>query len=54
MNFIYQNKNVCKWIPLPPLDKIWYDSEIFKFYNLNKDDITLIKNTNIVGYKDKK
>ena len=48
------NKNVCKWIPLPPLDKIWSDSEIFKFYNLNKDDITLIKNINIVGYKDKK
>jgi len=45
------NGNVCKWIPLPPLDKIWTNEKIYKYYKLTKEDIKLITATKIVGYK---
>ena len=49
---INMNKNVCKWIPLPPLDRTWTNEEIYKYYKLTKEDIKLITETKIVGYKD--
>ncbi|ARF10089.1 restriction-modification methylase [Indivirus ILV1] len=47
------NENVCKWIPLPPLDRTWTDNDVYKYFKLTKDEIDLIKNTKIIGYKDK-
>jgi site-specific DNA-methyltransferase (adenine-specific) len=46
------SESTCKWIPLPPLDRIWTNNEIYKYFNLTDDDINLINNTNIIGYKD--
>ena len=45
-------KSTCKWIPLPPLTKEWTDEEVYKQYSLSEDDIKLINDTNIVGYRD--
>ena len=44
--------STCKWIPLPPLNKEWNDEEVYKHFNLLEDDIKLINDTNIVGYKN--
>jgi hypothetical protein len=44
--------DTCKWIPLPPLNKEWTDEEVYKHFNLSEDDIKLINETNIVGYKN--
>jgi site-specific DNA-methyltransferase (adenine-specific) len=45
------NESTCKWIPLPTLDKVWTDEEVYKFFKLTKEDINLINETNIIGYK---
>ena len=44
--------STCKWIPLPPLNKEWTDEEVYKHFNLLEEDIKLINDTNIVGYKN--
>ena len=46
------NEATCKWIPLPPLNKNWNDDEVYKYFKLSEDEIKLIKETIIVGYKD--
>ena len=46
------NETTCKWIPLPPLDKEWSDEEIYKYFKLTEDEIKLITDTKIIGYKD--
>jgi hypothetical protein len=48
----HNNEDVCKWIPLPPLNKEWTDEEAYKHFKLSEDDIKLINDTNIVGYKN--
>ena len=48
----HNNEDVCKWIPLPPLNKEWTDEEVYKHFKLSEDDIKLINDTNIVGYKN--
>jgi len=42
----------CKWIPLPPLNKVWNDEEVYKYFKLTEYEIKLIKETKINGYKD--
>ena len=44
-------ESTCKWIPLPPLNKEWTDDEVYKHFKLSEDDIKLINDTNIIGYK---
>ena len=46
------SETTCKWIPLPPLNKEWTDKEIYSFFKLSEDEIKLIKETTISGYKD--
>jgi hypothetical protein len=46
------SENTCKWIPLVPLDRQWSDKQIYNYFKLSEDDILLIKNTKIVGYKE--
>jgi hypothetical protein len=46
------NSDTIKWIPLVPLDKIWTDEMIYKYFELTKDEIDLISNTNVTGYKE--
>jgi site-specific DNA-methyltransferase (adenine-specific) len=45
------SESTCKWIPLPPLDRIWNDNMVYQYFNLNKEDIELVKSTKIIGYK---
>jgi hypothetical protein len=45
-------KSTCKWIPLPPLNKEWTDEEVYQHFKLSEDDIKLINDTNIIGYKN--
>ena len=44
--------STCKWIPLPPLNKEWTDEEVYQHFKLSEDDIKLINDTNIIGYKN--
>ena len=46
------SESTCKWIPLPPLNKEWTDEEVYTHFKLSEDDIQLINETNIVGYKN--
>ena len=46
------SNDTCSWIPLPPLDREWNDESIYKHFNLSKDDINLINETEIIGYKN--
>jgi hypothetical protein len=46
------NENVCKWVPIPPLDREWNDENIYQYFQLTTENIELIQNTNIVGYND--
>jgi site-specific DNA-methyltransferase (adenine-specific) len=45
------SNDTCKWIPLPPLNKEWTDAEVYAHFNLSNEDVELINNTHIVGYK---
>ncbi len=45
-------ESTCKWIPLPPLTKEWTDIEVYSHFNLTIEDINLINETNIIGYKN--
>ena len=45
------SESTCKWIPLPPLNKEWADDEVYQHFKLSEEDIKLINDTNIVGYK---
>ena len=51
-NSQHTSASTCKWIPLPPLNKEWTDEEVYKHFKLSEDDIKLINDTNIVGYKN--
>jgi hypothetical protein len=44
----------CKWIPLPPLNKVWNDEEVYKYFKLTENEIKLIKETKISGYNNTK
>ncbi len=46
------SSDTCKWIPLPPLNKEWTDEEVYKYFKMSVDDIKLINETNISGYKN--
>jgi site-specific DNA-methyltransferase (adenine-specific) len=45
-------ESTCKWIPLPPLDRQWTDNDVYKHFKLTDDDMKLVKETKIIGYKD--
>ena len=46
------SESTCKWIPLPPLTKEWTDDDVYKHFKLLEEDIKLINDTNIIGYKN--
>jgi len=46
------SNDTCKWIPLPPLNKEWTDDDVYKHFKLSVDDIQLINDTNVIGYKN--
>jgi site-specific DNA-methyltransferase (adenine-specific) len=39
------NDKVCKWIPLPPLDRTWTNEKIYEYFKLTKEDVKLITKT---------
>ena len=45
------SENTCKWIPLIPLDRIWNDKLVYDYFKLSSDEIKLINDTKIIGYK---
>ena len=45
------SESTCKWIPLPPLNKEWNNEKVYKYFKLSENEIELIKNTKIIGYK---
>ena len=47
------SETTCKWIPLPTLDRIWNDKLVHEFFKLSLDEIKLINETKIIGFKDK-
>ena len=47
------NKNVLSWIPIPPLDRIWTNRELFEHYGLSVDLQTLLIELKLDGnYSD--
>ena len=46
------SENTCKWIPLVPFNRYWTDKQIYDYFKLSQNDIQLIKNKKIVGYKE--
>ncbi len=46
------SENTCKWIPLPALDKEWTNEAVYKYFKLTIEEIKLVKETKISGYKD--
>jgi site-specific DNA-methyltransferase (adenine-specific) len=42
------SNDTCKYIPLVPFDRLWTDDEIFKYFNLTRNEITLINEYDIV------
>ncbi len=46
------NKNIFKWIPLVPLNKIWSNTEIYKYFNMSDDLIKCIEDIKIEGCYD--
>jgi len=46
------NEVTCKWIPLPTLDKEWTDEAVYKYFKLTPEEIKLVKETKVSGYKD--
>jgi hypothetical protein len=36
------NESTCKWIPLPPLDRIWTDEAVYAYYKLTPSEIALV------------
>ena len=36
-------KSVYKFVPLVPFDKAWTDEELYKLFNLSKEDIAYIE-----------
>lgn len=45
------SESTCKWIPLVPLNKEWTDNEVYNYFKLSEEEIELIKETKINGYK---
>jgi hypothetical protein len=33
------NENVCKWIPLVPLDREWDDKQVFEYFNIQESEL---------------
>jgi site-specific DNA-methyltransferase (adenine-specific) len=46
------NESTCKWIPLPPLDRLWCDDDVYIYFELSEEQIELVKTTKIKGYKE--
>lgn len=45
-------EDICKWMSLIPLNKEWTYNDVYKYFKLSDEEIRLIKETKIVGYKD--
>jgi hypothetical protein len=43
--------DTCRWIPLVPLDRTWSDDQLFEYFRLSKELISLVKSAKIVGWK---
>lgn len=47
------NQDTCKWIPLPLLDRIWNDIDVYNYFNVNEKERLIIENTNVIGFQSK-
>lgn len=46
------NENVCSWIPLPPLDRIWNDADLCIFFKLSDEETLVLKHAVISNFKE--
>jgi hypothetical protein len=44
------NDDVCKWVPLPQLDRTWTDVLVYEYFKLSEQEIQLIESAPIDGY----
>ena len=44
------SKETLKWVPLPPLDRIWTDEKVYKYFKLNPYEIKIIKEKKLKGF----
>jgi len=44
------SRESCKWIPLPPLNRIWTDAAVYAYFNLTADNIKMVNDAVIIGY----
>ena len=44
------SEGTCKWIPLPPLNKIWTDKKLFKYYKFDKKQIRFVSEETMKGF----
>jgi len=42
------SKNIIQWIPLPPLDRIWTDDDVYHYYQLSTREIGIIRHQLLV------
>ena len=47
------SESTCKWIPLVPLDKEWNNEKVYKYFKFSEDEIKLIEESKIIGFKEK-
>jgi site-specific DNA-methyltransferase (adenine-specific) len=44
------NKETLKWIPMPPLDRIWTNEKVYKYFGLKPNEIKIIEEKNLKGF----
>ena len=46
------SEHTLKWIPLVPLNKEWTNNEVYEYLKLNENEINIIKEIKLNGFKD--
>ena len=44
------SKETLKWVPLPPLDRLWKNEEVYKYFGLKPNEIKIIEEKKLKGF----
>ena len=44
------SKETLKWVPLPPLDRLWTNEEVYKYFGLKPNEIKIIEEKKLKGF----
>ena len=44
------SEKTCEWIPLPPLDQLWSDDDIYAYFEFSETQILLLRDIKIPGF----